>query len=404
MEKHSSFTVKSLNALPNAKKGSRDTYYDTKVSGLSIRVTSTGVKSFAVRKFMNNKAVRTTLGHYPAMTIAQARDAARKALNTLSAGTNPNVVKKAQRMKTITLQEAMKDYIANCKHERRKDKTIRDYQIIFNSYLSEWSTKELTSITTEMVKNKHKKIGDKTIYRANATMRLLRAIFNFAIEESRDKNNGEPLIKYNPVNLKKKWYKEKARENIIRQNDLKDWFQAVQNLPNDKSNITHKNSSETVRDYLVLLLFTGLRPGEGINLVWSNIDFKNKILSIKDTKNRRDHEIPLGDYIIKLLEQRKQESEGEFVFPGNSSNKALVSANRQVKKVIKDSGVEFLLHDIRRTFSTYAKNLKIDYLIIKKMLNHKFTDVTAVHYIQLTVEDLREPMTDIEEYILELIK
>lgn len=404
MEKHSSFTVKSLNAIPSAEKGSRVTYYDTKVAGLAIRVTSTGVKSFVVRKFMNNKAVRATLGHYPAMTIAQARDAARKTLNTLSAGTNPNVEKKVQRMKTITLQEAMNDYIANCEHERRKDKTIRDYQIIFNSYLSEWSTKELTSITTEMVKNKHKKIGDKTIYRANATMRLLRAIFNFAIEESRDKNNGEPLIKYNPVNLKKKWFKEKARENIIRQNDLKDWFQAVQSLPDDKSNITHRNSSETVRDYLILLLFTGLRPGEGINLVWGDIDFKNKILSIKDTKNRSDHEIPLSDYILKLLEQRKQESEGEFVFPGNSSDKALVSANRQVKKVIKDSGVEFLLHDIRRTFSTYAKNLKIDYLLIKKMLNHKINDVTAVHYIQITVEDLREPMTKIEEYILELIK
>jgi len=404
MEKHSNFTVKALNTLPDAKKGSRATYYDTKVAGLAIRITSTGVKSFVVRKFMNNKAVRTTLGHYPAMTIAQARDAARKVLNTLSAGTNPNVEKKAQRMKTITLQEAMKDYIANCEHERRKDKTIRDYQIIFNSYLSEWSSKELTSITTEMVKNKHKKIGDRTIYRANATMRLLRAIFNFSIEESRDKNNGEPLIKYNPVNLKKKWFDEKARENIIRKNDLKDWFQAVQNLPNDKSNTTHQNSSETVRDYLILLLFTGLRPGEGINLVWSNIDFKNQILNIEDTKNREDHEIPLSNYIIKLLERRKKESKGDFVFPGNNPDKALVNANRQVKKVTKDSGVQFLLHDIRRTFATYASNLKIEYTIVKKLLNHKFSDVTNDHYIKHTTEDLREPMTKIEKHILGLIK
>jgi len=404
MDKHSNFTVKKLSALPNAEKGSRTTYYDIKVPGLAIRTTSTGVKSFVVRKFINNKAVRATLGHYPAMTIAQARDAARKVLNTLSAGTNPNIEKKVQRMKTITLQEAMKDYIANCEHERCKDKTIRDYQIIFNSYLSEWSSKELTSITTEMVKNKHKTIGDRTIYRANATMRLLRAIFNSSIEESRDKNNGDPLIKYNPVNLKNKWYKEKSRENIIRKNDLKDWFEAVRSLPSDKSNITHQNSSEAVRDYLILLLFTGLRPGEGINLVWSNIDFKNQILNIEDTKNREDHEIPLGDYIIKLLKQRKEVSKGDFVFSGSNPNKALVSANRQVKKVIKDSGVKFLLHDIRRTFSTYAKNLKIDYITIKIMLNHKINDVTAIHYIKLSTEDLREPMNKIEKHILDLIK
>ena len=90
IDKNFNFTVKNLNELQNAKKGSRVTYYDTKVVGLSVRVTNTGVKSFVVRKFMNNKAVRTTLGHYPAMTIAQARVAARNTLNTISSGVNPN--------------------------------------------------------------------------------------------------------------------------------------------------------------------------------------------------------------------------------------------------------------------------------------------------------------------------
>ena len=95
---------------------------------------------------MNNKAVRTTLGRYPAMTITQARVAARAALNTISYGVNPNHQKIAQRIKSITLQEAMQDYIANRSHAL-KPKTIADYWILFNGYLPHWSNKELINIS-----------------------------------------------------------------------------------------------------------------------------------------------------------------------------------------------------------------------------------------------------------------
>ena len=400
MDKHSNFTVKNLNELLSAKKGSRDTYYDTNVVGLSLRVTGTGIKSFVVRKFMNNKAVRTTLGRYPAMTITQARVAARAALNTISSGVNPNHQKTAQRIKSITLQEVMQDYLSSRKHAL-KPKTIKDYQIIFNSYLLEWANKELVNITRSMVVKKHTTIGDKSIYRANATMRLLRALFNFAMSEYEDSND-VPIITHNPVQkIKRNWFIESVRTNIIEPNDLNDWFEAVNNLPNDKANTTHKNTSETVKDYLVLLLFTGLRPSEGINLTWDNIDFKNKLLHIEDTKNREDHTLPLTSHIIDLLKARKAISQGDYVFPGYDPQKALVSPNRQVKKVINDSGVQFLLHDLRRTFATYADSLGIQHNTIKRLMNHKNNDVTSTHYIHQSIETLRDPVQKITDYILE---
>ncbi len=402
MDKHSKFTVKELSALPNAKKGSRPIYYDTGVSGLGIRVTATGVKSFIVRKYMNNKAVLTTLGHYPAMTIAQARSAARVALNEISAGNNPNTQKAINRVKTITLREAMSDYIAS-KHSL-KPKTIRDYQILLNKYLSDWSNKELVSITKSMVSKKHTTIGNTSIYRANAAMRLLRAIFNFAMNEY-EGSNDRPIITYNPVHkIKDNWFKERVRTNIIQPNELSDWFTSVNNLPNGKINTTHKNSSETVKDYLMLLLFTGLRPSEGRNLMWSNIDFKNELLRIYDTKNGEDHTLPLTDHLVSLLTERQEYSLGDYVFPGYDPQKALVNANKQVKKVVDDSGVQFILHDLRRTFASYADSLHIQHSTIKRLLNHKEKDVTTKHYIQHSIETLRDPMQEITDYILEKSK
>jgi integrase len=403
MDKHSNFTVKELNNLSTPKQGSRDTYHDTNVAGLTLRVTSTGIKSFVIRKRINGKPIMTTLGRYPAMTITQARVAAREVLNVFSSGVNPNNKKIEQRVKSITLQEAMQDYITSREHAL-KVKTIRDYQIIFNSYLSEWANKELVNITRSMVIKKHTTIGDKSIYRANASMRLLRAIFNFAMGEYEDSND-IPIISHNPVQkIKRNWFKESVRTNIIEPNDLKDWFAAVNALPDDKANTTHKNTSETVRDYLILLLFTGLRPSEGINLAWSNIDFKNELLHIEDTKNREDHTIPLTGYILNLLDIRRKASSGNYVFPGYNPDKALVSPNRQVKKVINESSVQFLLHDLRRTFATYADSLEIQHNTIKRLMNHKNSDVTSTHYIHQSIETLRKPMNKITNYILEQVK
>ena len=326
-------------------------------------------------------------------------------LGQFSAGIDPNKVARDKKIKGITLLETMNDYAHN-KKNLIKEKTIRDYQTLFNSYLSEWQNMELSSISRSMVEKKHRTIGKKSIYRANATMRLLRALFNFAIGEYED-SNGMPTIGHNPVQKishKKAWFREKVRRNIVEPNDLKAWFKAVLNLPNNKGNVTNKNTSETVRDYILVLLFTGLRPGEAINLTWNNIDFNNNLLNIEDTKNHEDHTLPLTSYIIEILSQRKTESLGLAVFPGYNPNKSLVNPNKQVKKVIEDSGVQFLLHDLRRTFATYADSLYIQHSTIKRLMNHKETDVTSVHYIQPSVETLRKPMQKITDYILEQSK
>jgi integrase len=68
--------------------------------------------------------------------------------------------------------------------------------------------------------------------------------------------------------------------------------------------------------------------------------------------------------------------------------------------VIKASGIDFTLHDLRRTFSTIAESLDIPAYAIKRLLNHKMpSDVTA-GYIVMDVERLREPMQKITDYIL----
>lgn len=64
------FTKKALDDLPlPATASTRTETYDANVSGLIIRVTSTGAKTFQVLKRANGVLKRVTLGRYPGMTI-----------------------------------------------------------------------------------------------------------------------------------------------------------------------------------------------------------------------------------------------------------------------------------------------------------------------------------------------
>jgi integrase len=75
--------------------------------------------------------------------------------------------------------------------------------------------------------------------------------------------------------------------------------------------------NETLRDYLLLIIFTGLRRQEAAQLQLDQVDLEGKTLTISDTKNRETHTLPLCDYLHSLLTQRKQSSTSDY--PGTLS-------------------------------------------------------------------------------------
>jgi len=399
------FTVKMLNSLSNADKGKRDTYHDKKVKGLTLRITEKGVKSFVVRQRVNGKAVMITLGRYPAMTIEQARKSAMDTLNSCSSGINPNDEKHNNKINSVKLESVFNDYLSS-RGSNLKEKTISDYKSIFNSIFKDWSKKEILSISRNMVEVKHKNIGKKSIYRANAAMRLLRALFNYASGAYED-SNGEPIVTHNPVQRishNKSWFKEKVRTNILQPSDLKPWYKAVQKISELKVNSIRINVSDTTADLLVFILFTGLRQSEASGLLWSDVDFSNDMFTVRNTKNHTDHTLPLTNFTKDLLIKRKHLCSGKFVFCGKDKDSAIVNPYKQVKKIREISGIEFTMHDLRRTFGTIADSLEIQHHIIKKLMNHTNNDVTIKHYVQPSIERLRKPIQQISDYIIKQVK
>jgi len=246
-----------------------------------------------------------------------------------------------------------------------------------------------------MVAKKHRTLGENQgkAY-ANLSMRILSAIFNFASAQYGDIITANPVKRLSDTRA---WDKIEKRRSVIKPHELEALFKALEQLKETSST----TKAETVRDYIFLLLFTGLRRQEAAQLKWEDVDFKSKSLTVKETKNREPLTLPLSKFLFDLFKSRKNahNSDNPYVFPGNGQKtQYLVEPRVQLQKVFKLSGIKFSIHDLRRTFASIAEGIVSAYQL-KRLLNHKAGDVTA-GYIISDVESLRPGMQKITDAIL----
>lgn len=364
-------------------------YRDSQVPGFALRVTSGAVKSFIVEKRINGKVRRMTLGKYGNLTVEQARKEAMQITGHVATGNDPIADKKAKQAKTATLKQAFDDYLLTRKN--LSESTIHDYTRSIEGPFADWKNKALLDISKDMVEIRHRKLGKKSHARANNALRLLRAIFNHAKTKYEDAK-GNPVITMNPVDRlseSRAWYKVERRQTLIKPHQLADWYKGTMQL-----------NAETTRDYLHLILWTGLRRSEASRLTWNDVDLVGKTLTITETKNHEIHTLPLSDFLYELLKRRNENATSPYVFPSDSERGYLIEPKTALKKVTELSGVSFTLHDLRRTFITIAESLDIPGYALKRLLNHKDPNDVTAGYIVFDVNRLRKPMEEISQFIL----
>jgi integrase len=377
----------TVERLPIPEKGYQ-IYWDEKLAGFGIRVTSGGAKAFIFQKRINGTERRITIGRFGELTAEQARKEAVKLAGQIATGGDPVAEKAHKRLEGATLRHAFETYL-----QRRtlKPQTVFDIGRCMKEVYPDWLDKPMVRITPDMVVKRHRDYGKAhSEARANLAMRYLRAIFNFAAAEFTTAD-GKPIIEGNPVkklSQTKSWHRVDRRRTVIKPHELGVWVNAVLNLPGDG-----------MRDYYMLVLLTGLRRQEALNLKWSEIDFIGRTLTVLDPKNHNDHCLPLSDYLVDLLTRRKADAAGEYVFADNQGRR--ISNFRYAQAAIeKESGVSFCIHDLRRTFATIAESLDVPGYALKRLLNHADgADVTA-GYIVASTERLREPMQRVTDYVL----
>ena len=120
-----------------------------------------------------------------------------------------------------------------------------------------------------------------------------------------------------------------------------------------------------------LLMLTGQRRGEIAVIRWSYIDPEKRLITLPAdlVKNSREHTFAYGDLAAGIFDTIP--NQGDMLFPARGFDDRPFSGWSKIKAVLDErSGVNFRLHDLRRTWATHVAELDTHPWVIEAHLNH----------------------------------
>jgi integrase len=150
-----------------------------------------------------------------------------------------------------------------------------------------------------------------------------------------------------------------------------------------------------LRPILICALDTGMRRGELFKLVWSDVDFDNKLITIRafNTKTMRQRQIGMTERLTREL---------ALLYAANPDPEALLFGIGSTKgawnKVRRQAGVTDLrFHDLRHTYATRLVSKHLPLSEVGRVLGHTQPTMTY-RYTNLTVEAARRAACALDEF------
>ena len=160
-----------------------------------------------------------------------------------------------------------------------------------------------------------------------------------------------------------------------------------------------RHGDQSVADAFRVMLLTGARRGEVLGATWDQFDFHRNVW-IKPgsaTKQRREHETPLGDQVLALLKtmRAKAAPDAEFLFPGGSAGGHRSQINQSWNAICKSAGIPrtgpqaLRVHDLRHSYASFMVSAGFSLPVVGAMLGHS-QPMTTARYAHLLDDPLRE--------------
>jgi len=330
------------------KKGTTE-IFDQGYPGLALRVGHGGAKSFEQFYRSGGKLKRESLGRWPALSLAEARETWRKTREAIAKGEAPSrreSIKDSTRLFERVIEEWLR-------RDQGSNKASTQYQVVRTverDLLPAWKGKPVDQINKPDVIELIDSIVDRGApVAARQTFTHLNRFFRWCLERD--------ILQASPMASMKRPAKGKSRERVLTDAELgKVWKGA------DKIGLLGIATR--------LLILTGARREEITQLRWSEIDGDTITLSNGRTKNGEAHLIPLSQAARKLLDSIPRIANSDFVFT-NYGVKPIVAWAKPKADLDDVSGVtDWRIHDIRRTVATGMQKLGIPLVVTESILGH----------------------------------
>lgn len=415
-------TDKQIEKAKPAPPGKRAMLWDAIAPSLALRVTDCGHKSFVVHRRVNGRLVMQTLGTYPALNLADAREKARDALMLMTKGIDPRQALAApvtatglqERSFEAAVEKYIKREVEKNRRPRTQDEIVRPLRKLL---VPKWGTLPLREIgPREIIDVLDELVDAGTPVAANRTYSVLHRFFRWCVERH--------LLESNPAATIRKPAKELARSRVLDDAELREIWNATEKL------------GWPFGPFVRALALTGQRRNELAGMTWGELDLNARqwIIPAVRSKNAKEHLVPLSQAMLALFEEapcyadENEEPETTklrhvFTTTGNTPVAGFSRAKANLDKALLEGRRDFAkasgrdpakvkpipawtFHDLRRSCATGMGRIGIPPHVIETVLNHSGgfrSGVAGVYQRHPYLEERRDALERWAQHLRELV-
>jgi len=391
-------TKRTVDAIRPAGRASIT--YDSELKGFGVRIASSGYLTWFVeyRPGAGGRRVskrRMVLGSRE-LTPAKAREAAIEVLANVALGKDPAASRQRER-EMSTFREFAHRYLREEAAQKLKRGTVVNYEICVRKHaVPTLGSIKLDALSTADIARLHLRIGQTKPMTANRVVECISSIYRYAAICN--------LVPYghNPTTGIRA-FREQRRERFLSSAELARLGETIREgetvgIPYDvdetKPTSKHAPKPENRRTFIDqyaaaavrLLLLTGARLREILDLKWDYVDLERGLLFLPDSKTGRKTIVLNAPAIVIIASLPRMSS---FVIAGEQQDKPRADLNRPWRAIVRRAGLQGLrIHDLRHTHASFGAGAGLGLPIIGKLLGHTQASTTQ-RYAHLDADPLR---------------
>jgi integrase len=342
-------TTAAIARIPAPKTGQED-HFDRGYPGLALRISYGGARAWVYFYRHAGKLRRLSFGRWPAMGLAEARDAWREARKAVDRGENPARQRPSD-------ADAVASVVADwLRRDQGPNRSVAEVERIFRrDVLPGWEGRQIGTITRLDVVELIDAVADRgAVVMARRLHSHLHRLFMWCL--------GRGLMENHPMVGLGKPGEESKRDRVLDDREIAAIWQAAGRVGWPFGEITK------------LLVLLGARRAEVGGLRWEEIVGNEVRLGAARTKSGEARVIPLSAAAVAIIEALPR-IDGEYVFSttGRTPVSGWSKAKLQLDRAIADNGspiAGWVIHDLRRSVATGMQRIGIGLQVIEEVLGH----------------------------------
>lgn len=367
--------------------------WDDDVSGLGVRISPKGRKTFVLKyRTLDGVQRKPSIGAFGALTVTQAREIARDMLAEVRKGGDPSRERQEGRV-APTVAEVCDRFMAEHSELHKKKSSVRNDEILIRLHIKpRIGSRKIADISFEDITELHNSMKDVP-YAANRMVALMSKLLNLCEQWKLRPLNSNPCRHV-------KRYPERMRKRKLSQVEIQRLAKTLLEVETHADR-KHRENPRVI-GAIRLLMFTGMRVSEVLNLRWSEVDLEGGCIWLEDSKTG-PKDISLNSAAREVLSAQPKKQDNDYIFPGRRAGRPLTDLKRPWHRIRSRARLDDMqLHDFRRTFAATAAAGGLSLYQIGQLLGHRSQQTTA-RYADLLQDPKRAASEQVGEMLTAVI-